>query len=76
VLGRGSRIAVSGIVVGVFLALGMAQGLTAQIPQIQGLNLFAYLAAAVLVGCASLLAIAFPAWQASRIDPQIALRGE
>ena len=73
---RGGRLALLGIAVGGIVSIAFGFGLKSQISQVQAIDPVALGTAAAIVMLGALAASAIPAWQASRLDPLIALRGD
>jgi putative ABC transport system permease protein len=76
VMGRGLRLIAIGAVVGGVLALWATRFLTTQIWGISARDPLAYLAVALVLGCAGMLACLLPALRASHVSPIRALREE
>jgi putative ABC transport system permease protein len=76
VLGEALGMSVAGVVVGTGLALPLTHYLNSLLFGITGADPLTYIAAAVTVPCAALLAAYQPARRATRIDPALSLRSE
>jgi predicted permease len=76
VLARGVRLVAFGTLVGLVLALWATRALSAQVWGVTTWDPVAYVAVAVLLGGAGLLASLPPAWRAARSSPMAALRAE
>lgn len=74
VAGRGLRLALLGIGIGVVAALGLGKLIAAQLYQVHPANPVALLVAALILVCACVLAGAIPARRAASVDPTRALR--
>lgn len=80
VLGQGSRQVVTGMAVGVGLALAIAvvgrRGIDSILFGVSALDPVTYAAVITLVASVSLVAVLVPARKATRVDPMLALRAE
>ena len=76
VVGRGVRLALVGIGIGVVVALLLTRPLAAILYGVSPYDPVTMGAVALLLGGVSLLASALPAWRAARVDPMRALRAE
>jgi ABC-type antimicrobial peptide transport system permease subunit len=68
------RLAAIGIGIGLVAAFWLSRLLRAQLYGVQPTDVATFVAVAVVLSIAGLLAATAPAWRASRIDPLIALR--
>jgi predicted permease len=75
-LGRGVRLAGVGIALGAVGAFAVSRALTSALYEVKPADPSTFIAAALLVAAASLLASYLPARRAARIDPMQALRHE
>ena len=76
VLGRGIRIVLAGIAVGVIAGAALARSLATLLFGVKPLDGASFLAAAALLAIIALTAATVPAWRAGRVDPAVALRDE
>jgi putative ABC transport system permease protein len=76
VLGRGLRLALAGLVLGLLGALGFTQVLRFVLADVPPVDVATLLVVGVTLGTVALLASYFPARFATRVDPAIALRGD
>lgn len=76
VLGDASRITILGVVLGVALALGVTRLISAFLYGLKPNDPTTLGASALVLLAVGLLATAFPAWRAARLDPVAALREE
>jgi putative ABC transport system permease protein len=76
VLREAGLILAAGMLVGVPAALGLAKLVESQLFGVKSFDAFVVAAAIAALGAAGFLAGYVPAWRASRIDPQLALRYE
>ena len=74
VLGRGAVLAVTGLAIGIGLAVMLPPVIAGMLFETSALDRLALSAAAGLLLLAALSACAIPSWRASRIDPLVALR--
>lgn len=74
VMSSGLRLTLAGIVLGVVLAFGTTRLLGDLLFRVGPRDPLVFGAVIVLMGTASALACAIPAWRASRLDPIRALR--
>ena len=75
-LGSGMRLVAAGVAVGLIGSLLSARVLARQVWKLSTFDPYSFLAVAVLVVAAGLLACFWPARAAARIDPMAALREE
>jgi len=76
VLGRGLRLIVAGIVVGVVVSLGLTRFIASQIWGISATDPWTFAAVTILLTIVALMACYIPARRAMRVDPMEALRYE
>jgi putative ABC transport system permease protein len=76
IVGRGARLVVSGLLLGMVAAFTLTQYLRSLLYQVTPGNLSVYGAALLILGGVALLACYLPARRAARIDPMAALRHE
>ena len=76
VLGRGLRLIALGTLTGLVLALWASRALSAQVSGVSTRDPLAYVAVAIVLGAAGLLASLPPALRAARSSPLAALRAE
>jgi putative ABC transport system permease protein len=76
VMRSGIRLTISGIVIGVMLALALARLLAAQIYGVSSWDVGAFVGVPAFLSAIALIANYVPSWQATRVDPMIALRYE
>ena len=76
VFGQSLRVVLTGVVIGVGAALGLARLMTTMIYQVQPADPLTYGAVTTLVLCVAALSALLPARRATRVDPLIALRYE
>jgi putative ABC transport system permease protein len=76
VVGRGLRPAVLGLVAGLGLAAALGRGLQTLLYDVEPVDPLTYAVVAVVLGGTALAACLVPAWRASRVDPNKALRTE
>ncbi|HEX4945694.1 MAG TPA: ABC transporter permease [Blastocatellia bacterium] len=74
VLQNGLKLAGAGIALGLIGSLLLARWLRSLLFAVAPTDLFTFAAVAIVLVCAALLACWLPAWQASKVDPMIALR--
>jgi len=70
------RVVLTGVVIGVAAALGLARLMTTMIYQVQPADPLTYVGVTALVLCVAALSALLPARRATRVDPLIALRYE
>jgi putative ABC transport system permease protein len=76
VVARGLRPAATGLAAGLALAAALGRGLQALLFEVGPTDPLTYVAVAALLGVTALLACTIPAWRATRVDPNTALRTE
>ena len=76
VIGQGARLTLTGIAVGVFLALGVTRGLSFFLFGVSPFDFGTFCAGALLLLGAGVAATVVPARRATRVNPVEALRGE
>ena len=76
VLGEGARFAVIGIVMGGAVALWAGKWIGPLLFSVSPNDPVIYALVALILLAAAVLASAIPAWRASRVDPNVALRAE
>jgi putative ABC transport system permease protein len=76
VVARGLRPAAIGLAAGLALAAALGRGLQALLFEVGPTDPLTYVAVAALLGVTALLACTIPAWRATRVDPNTALRTE
>ncbi|MBV8071432.1 MAG: ABC transporter permease, partial [Acidobacteriaceae bacterium] len=76
IFAQAMRLSGLGIVLGVLAALALTRFLTSVLYGVSATDLFTFAAVTLLVICVALIAAAFPAWRAARIDPALSLRAE
>jgi predicted permease len=76
VLAQAARLAVSGAVLGVVIALTMARVLRSMIYNVSPADPLTFTAVGLIVIMIALLACWFPAWRATKANPMVALRAE
>ena len=70
------RIVTIGAIVGLVLSAALGRMLTSVLFGVQPLDLLTFVAVTIVLGLTTAIAIAGPAWRASRIDPATALRSQ
>ncbi|HSY58757.1 MAG TPA: FtsX-like permease family protein, partial [Terriglobales bacterium] len=76
IVGRGARLAVAGVAIGIVGSLALARLLASLLFEVRASDPITYAAVALLLTGVALLACYFPARRAMRADPMIALRHE
>jgi putative ABC transport system permease protein len=76
IFGQSLRVVLTGVVIGVAAALGLARLMTTMIYQVQPADPLTYVGVTALVLCVAALSALLPARRATRVDPLIALRYE
>ena len=74
VLGDGLRVAAAGIAVGLGVAIAAGRVLTSLLYEVHPGDPLTLAAMAALFTVVSIVALAFPTWRATRVDPMLALR--
>ncbi len=70
------RLSSLGILMGIMAALALTRFVAGLLYGVGTTDVFTFLAVTLLVICVALIATAFPAWRAARIDPARSLRAE
>jgi predicted permease len=76
VLRQGARFALPGLLLGMVAAVGLARVASAALVAVNPADPAVFAAAAVFTVMIAVIATAFPAWRAVRVDPLVALRHE
>jgi putative ABC transport system permease protein len=76
VLRQGTRFALPGLLAGMVAAVGLARVASAALVAVSPADPAVYAAAAMFTVVIAVIATAFPAWRAVRVDPLLALRHE
>lgn len=76
VLRQGARFALPGLLAGMVAAVGLARVASAALVAVSPADPAVYAAAAMFTVVIAVIATAFPAWCAMRVDPLVALRYE
>jgi putative ABC transport system permease protein len=76
VIGQGIRLAGTGIVIGILVALGLARLMTSLLYEVSAADLETFTAVAVLLLLIAVIASYIPARRATSVDPIVALRYE
>jgi putative ABC transport system permease protein len=74
VVGSAGKVVVGGLLIGLALSAAFGRLITTLLFGVQPLDLITFAAVGILLAITATLAIAGPAWRASRIDPAVALR--
>ena len=73
---QGMRLALIGVVIGLLLALALAQVLSALLIGVSGYDVMTFVFVPLLLAAVALLACYLPARRATKVDPLVALRYE
>jgi ABC-type antimicrobial peptide transport system permease subunit len=73
---QGARVTIVGVVVGMIGAALVARLISGMLFGISVLDLQTFLLAPLLLALMAVVAVILPAWRASKVDPNIALRYE
>jgi putative ABC transport system permease protein len=76
VLGEGFRWTAIGAAIGLPAALAASQILGRFLFEVSPLDPATYAAVVAILAASALLAVAYPAWRAARVDPLVVLRAE
>jgi putative ABC transport system permease protein len=76
VIGQGMRLAISGVVIGVVLALGVTRLLETFLFGVSSRDWLSFTAVAILLSIVALFAVWFPAARATSIDPMTVLKAD
>jgi ABC-type antimicrobial peptide transport system permease subunit len=74
ILGEGGKLSFIGVVLGLLGAMGASPLVASLMPGMSGADPLAALGAAGLVTAVTAIAMVVPAWRASRVAPEAALR--
>jgi putative ABC transport system permease protein len=76
VVGDAARVIAAGAVIGLVLSAAFSRLLATMLYGVQPLDPATFAFVTIALGLTAVVAVAGPAWRATRIDPAIALRGE
>ena len=76
VLGRGSRLTLAGVGLGLVLSLVLTRFLSSLLLGVTSTDALTFSSVAILLCAVALFACFIPAWRAMRVDPMVALRHE
>lgn len=76
VLGQGMKMVITGVVIGLFAALGLTRLLSTMLFGVSATDPMTFLAISLFLSLVALLACYIPARRATRVDPLVALRNE
>jgi predicted permease len=76
IFAQGLRLSALGIIAGIMGALALTRFLASLLYGVGATDLFTFVMMTLLLICVALIAAAFPAWKAARIDPARSLRAE
>ncbi len=76
VIGSAARVLITGVVIGVALAIALGRLLSSLLFGVAPLDPITFAAVLAVLTLTAALAIAGPAWRATRVDPVVALRSE
>lgn len=76
IVGRGARLTLVGLAIGLLASVAAARVLVSQLHGMSGYDPLVYAGAALLLAAVALLACWLPAQRATKVDPAIALRAE
>jgi predicted permease len=76
VLGQGAKLALTGIAIGIGIALSVSRVLASSLYGVTATDPMTFVAVAILLGAVAVIASYLPARRAARLDPLVALRYE
>jgi ABC-type antimicrobial peptide transport system permease subunit len=76
VLGGVGRVLLAGLAVGVALSVALVRLLDTMLFGVEPLDPLTFLIVLAVLGVTTMVAVAGPAWKATRVDPVVALRTE